>query len=87
MCVFRAVSMSEVYVLKSMGERTLHCGTPVLNRHSVVVLINFAFLDVVCSELSDVRYVCVYGFVNECIFTVSNALLLSSATLIMRVFG
>ena len=35
--------MSEVYLLKNLGERTLPCGTPVLNWHWV----NVVFLNVV----------------------------------------
>ena len=52
----------------------------------------FTFRDVVCNDLSDgmlpilVRYVGVYEFVNElCIFTVSYALLISSATVSIHI--
>ena len=54
MCLTR-LGMSEVYTLKSMGERTPHCGTPALNRRCVDVstsCISFTSLDLMYGNLS-----------------------------------
>ena len=65
-------------MLKSMGERTPPCGTPDLNCRFVDVW----FLNVVCG-----MFVCVSLSINVCMFTVSNALLMSNATAMVRVGG
>ena len=65
MC-FREVGMSEVYMSKSVGERTPPCGTPVYNNIccGFKSWVSYAPLDVICSELNDgVR--CVVQFVDE----------------------
>ena len=81
-------------MLKSMGERTPPCGTPDLNCLFVDVrslnvvyamrhLMEFAmYLSMVCG-----MFVCESLSVNVCMFTVSNALLMSNATAIVRVGG
>lgn len=58
----RGVSMSEVYMLKRVGERTLP-----LNWHCV---------DAVFLKVMNLVMVHVYEFVNLCIITVPNALLI-----------
>ena len=47
--------MSAVYMLNSVGERTPHCGTPVLNGRCVISIccVGFPSLDVVCDKLND----------------------------------
>ena len=77
-------------MLKSMGERTPPCGTPDLNCRFVDVwFLNVVYamrplmyLSMVCG-----MFVCVSLSINVCMFTVSNALLMSNATAMVRVGG
>ena len=72
-------------MLKSVSDGTPHCGTPFLNWRCVDVL----FLNVVYA----LRYLVCEMFVwcslcvSVCMLTVSNALLMSSATVIVRSGG
>ena len=59
----QGAGMFEVYMLKSVGERTPLCGTSVLNWCCVDVV--FLKVDVVCNEVMGFRYVGVHEFVNE----------------------
>ena len=68
-------------MLKSVGDRTRPFGTPFLNWRCVDVL----FLNVVYA-LRPLMYL-VMVFVCVCMLTVSNDLLMSSATLIVRSGG
>ena len=83
-----------MYVLKSVGDRTPPCGTTFLNRRCVNVL----FLNVVYALrplMSFAMYlIMVWGMfvwcslcVSVCMLTVLNALLMSSATVIIRSGG
>ena len=70
-------------MLNSVGERTPPCGTQVLN------CVGFASLDVVCDELNDCvwRFVCSSCLISVCMFILSKALLISSATVIVSAGG
>ena len=68
-------------MLKSMGERTPPCGTPDLNCRFVDVWF-LKYLSMVCG-----MFVSVSLSINVCMFTVSNALLKSNATTMVRVGG
>ena len=71
-------------MLKSMGERTPPCGTPDLNCRFVDVwFLNVVYaMHPVCG-----MFVCVRLSISVCMFTVSNALLLSNVTAMVRVGG
>ena len=76
-------------MLNSVGERTLHCGTFKLTLSGCVVSIccvGFASLDVDCDELMIVPaiLVCSSFLISVCMFIVLKALLISSATVIVR---
>ena len=88
------IGVSDVYMLKSVGDRTPHCGTPFLNWSCVDVL----FLNVVYALRPLMKFamhlIMVCGLivwcrlcVSVCMLTVSNAVLMSSATVIVRSGG
>ena len=53
-----------------------------------ICCVGFASLDVVCDELNDCAWnVCSSFLISVCMFNVSKALLISSATVIVRAWG
>ena len=54
-----------------------------------ICCIGFAYLDVVCNELNECAwmFVCSSFLISVCMFIVSKALLISSATVIVRAAG
>ena len=54
-----------------------------------ICCVGFASLDVVCDELNDCawNFVCSSFLISVCMFIVSKALLISSATVIVRAGG
>ena len=81
-------------MLNSVGERTPPCGTPVfkLTLFGCVIYIccvGFASLDVVCDELNDCAWkvFCSSFLISVFMFIVSTALLILSATVIVRAGG
>ena len=74
--------VSNVYMLKSVGDSTPPCGTPFLKWRCVDVL----FLNVVYA-LRHLMFVWCSLCVSVCMLTVPNALLMSSATVIVRSGG
>ena len=54
-----------------------------------ICCVGFASLDVVCDELNDCawKFVCSSFLISVCMFIVSKALLISSATVIVRAGG
>ena len=70
-----------------MVDRTPSCGTPFFNWRYVYVLFLNVVFDVVCDIFENGVRLVWFGAVYVCMVTVSNALLMSSPTVIVRSGG